>query len=71
MNREMTITKGNIVKLTKDQQFDGITAFQMVTFEINFFGKKIISKLDTKIMENGDQLVIDGDGYIKQGFKVA
>ena len=69
--KSVAVNKMNLVKLTEDQKFDGIVAFQMCEFVINFFGKTIVSVLDTKIMENGKQIVIDGDGYIPSGYEVA
>lgn len=48
----------------------GIVAFQMVEFVINFFGNEITTMHDTKIMQNGDQFVIGGCGFIPEGFKV-
>ena len=49
----------------------GVVAFQMVNFIINFFGNEIESTHDTKIMEDGRQLVIDGCGFIPDGYEVA
>ena len=45
----------------------GIIAFQLVNVEINFYGKIITDTLDTKIMKDGRQIVIDGNGYISAG----
>ena len=69
--KKLTINKKNLVALTDNQKFDGIVAFQMVEFVADFFGKKIVSVLDTKILEDGRQLVIDGDGYFPAGYEVA
>jgi len=46
----------------------GIVAFQLVKFEINFYGKLIETTHDTKIMKDGSQIVIGGCGYIKEGY---
>ncbi len=67
--KKITVNKMSRVEAPADGS--GIVAFQMVEFVINFFGNEIISVLDTKIMEDGRQLVIDGDGYIPQGYEVA
>lgn len=49
----------------------GILAFQMVEFVINFFGNEITTMHDTKIMQDGRQIVIGGCGYIPEGYEVA
>ena len=48
----------------------GIIAFQLVNVEINFYGKIITDTLDTKIMKDGRQIVIDGNGYISAGTEI-
>ena len=69
--KTITTHKFNKVKNT-DADFlkQGIVAFQMVKFEINFYGNVIETSHDTKIMEDGSQIVIGGCGFIKEGFKV-
>ena len=52
----------------KEMLAKGITAFQLVEISYNFYGQSITDVLDTKIMANGDQIVIDGNGFIKDGF---
>lgn len=49
----------------------GVVAFQMVEFVINFFGNEITTTHDTKIMQDGKQIVIGGCGYIPEGYEVA
>ena len=49
---------------------EGIIAFQLVNVEINFYGKLITDTLDTKIMKDGRQIVIDGNGYISAGTEI-
>ena len=49
---------------------NGIIAFQMVEFKINYFGNEIICNHDTKIMEDGRQFVIGGDGFIPHGYEI-
>lgn len=69
--KALTITKLDRVENT-DAEFlsMGVVAFQLVKFEINFFGQTVESILDTKIMSDGRQIVIDGDGFIKQGYEL-
>ena len=44
---------------------EGIAAFQMVEFTIDFYGMPQVFTLDTKILENGKQIVIDGNGFVE------
>lgn len=46
----------------------GIVAFQLVQIGYSFYGRSMVDVLDTKIMTNGDQIIIDGNGFIKAGF---
>jgi hypothetical protein len=70
-NNMTTTTKMTRVENTdKQSRKKGIVAFQMVKFEYYFFGNKQVDFLDTKIMSNGDQIVIDGNGFIKAGTKI-
>lgn len=66
--------KIEVKKLTKVNapvgENGGVVAFQLVEFKINYYGQKMISIFDTKIMEDGSQYVIEGDGFIPSGFKV-
>lgn len=52
-------------------EYENIVAFQMVEYVIDYFGNKITGSLDTKIMSDGSQVVIDGDGYIPAGYEIA
>lgn len=67
-----TVTANKMAKVEAPEEFkaEGIVAFQVVSFEINFFGKVIETTHDTKIMEDGSQFVIDGDGFIPAGYEV-
>lgn len=49
----------------------GVVAFQLVEFIIDFFGSEIRTTHDTKIMQDGRQVVIGGCGYIPDGYEVA
>lgn len=67
--KSITTTKYNRVENTDLELLNqGIVAFQLVKFEINFFGRIIETTHDTKIMEDGSQVVIGGCGFIKEGF---
>lgn len=66
--KTITYNKKTLVKLPAVD--GGIVAFQMVEYVIDFFGTKISNTLDTKIMEDGRQIIIDGDGFIKAGTEV-
>jgi hypothetical protein len=65
-----------IEKLTRVENTDkkmlnkGIVAFQMVKFTYLFYGSLQSEILDTKIMKDGSQIVIDGNGFIKSGSKI-
>jgi hypothetical protein len=48
----------------------GIVAFQLVKFEYNFYGSEQSDVIDTKIMSDGRQIVIDGNGFIKSGHEI-
>lgn len=70
MSKSITITKGPKVQAPAGEYID-IVAFQVCAFEISFFGTVIKSQHDTKIMQDGSQFVIGGDGFIPHGYKVA
>lgn len=58
------------VEAPSDFKALGIIAFQVVEFTIDFYGTKIVSTHDTKIMKDGSHFVIGGDGYIPDGYQV-
>lgn len=68
--KQITMNKKAKVSVPEEFQKDGIVAFQMVEFVVSYFGNEIVTEHDTKIMQNGDQLVIGGCGLIPEGFKV-
>jgi hypothetical protein len=69
--KTIVTTKYNEVKNTDKELLNkGIVAFQLVKFVINFYGKEIETTHDTKIMTNGNQIVIGGCGYIKDGYQL-
>jgi hypothetical protein len=70
--KKIEVKKGVLVKNTDKKLLKkGIVAFQIVTFIINFYGKEIVDTLDTKIMKDGSQIVIDGNGFIKAGYQLS
>jgi len=62
MIMKVTTNFKNRVKAPSDFENSGVIAFQVVEFTIDFYGKKIVSSHDTKIMQDGSQFVIEGDG---------
>jgi hypothetical protein len=48
----------------------GIVAFQLVQISYSFYGQEMNEIFDTKIMNDGKQIVIDGNGFIKSGFQI-
>ena len=52
------------------QKEEGCVAFQKIKAEYSFYGSKRTDIFDTKILANGDQFVIDGNGFIKSGTKI-
>ena len=70
----MTTTNLEIKKLQRVENTDkellekGIAAFQLVEIGYSIYGQSMADVLDTKIMANGDQIIIDGNGFIKAGF---
>lgn len=67
----MTTTKLQRVENTdKETLAMGIVAFQLVKFEYTFYGNLQSDVIDTKIMSDGSQIVIDGNGFIKGGTQI-
>ena len=68
---KLEITKMQKVEVPAEyQKEEGCVAFQLVQVVINFYGKLIEDVLDTKILQDGRQIVIDGNGYIKAGYEI-
>ena len=67
-----TITLNKKTKVEASQEFKniGVVAFQVVEFVINYFGNEITTEHDTKILENGKQVVIGGCGFISEGYEL-
>ena len=69
--KNIKITKMQRVEVPAEYQIEeGCVAFQLVKVAIDFYGKLIEDVLDTKILQDGRQLVTDGNGYIKAGCEI-
>jgi hypothetical protein len=68
---KLEITKMQRVEVPTEYQIEeGCVAFQLVKVVINFYGKLIEDVLDTKILQDGRQIVTNGNGYIKAGYEI-
>ena len=69
--KTLEITKYQKIETTdKRDLVIGIVAFQLVKVDVYFYGKLISDVLDTKIMRDGRQIVIDGNGFIPSGYEL-
>lgn len=68
--KNITIEKQYLTEVPKEEQYDGIVAFQLVKITYAFYGKTMGEIHDTKIMEDGRQFVINGNGFIPAGFEI-
>lgn len=68
--KTLTVNRKQKVEAPLEFKKAGVVAFQIVEFVINYFGSEIVVEHDTKITEDGRQFVIDGCGFIKEGFEV-
>lgn len=67
--KNLKIKKLQRVENTDKEMLEkGIVAFQLVEIGYSFYGQSMTDVLDTKIMDNGDQIIIDGNGFIPAGF---
>ena len=70
MSKQVEIKKMQKVDAPAEFLSKGIVAFQLVQITISYFGNVIEGTYDTKILQDGRQFVIDGDGFIPSGFEV-
>lgn len=75
MQTASTKTTFQIAKFAKidvplEHQENGIVAVQLIEVTCNFFGKTIKEIMDTKILADGRQIVVDGNGYLKAGTEI-
>ena len=67
----MRIEKLQITQVpVKYQKSEKCVAFQLVKIYYSFYGKEMSETFDTKITKNGEQFIISGNGFIKDGFKI-
>jgi hypothetical protein len=71
MTTAIKIQKGTITEVpTKYQKSEGCIAFQIIIMTYFFYGAEMKDTFDTKILKDGSQYVISGNGFIKDGFKI-
>ena len=70
-SKKIEITNKGAVVYPPKSEYKDIEAFQMVEITISFFGKTLKSWHDTKILNDGRQIVINGDGFIPSGYEIA
>lgn len=71
--KNLTIKKHKFIEMPQDDEFyqrEGIVGLQMVTITFEVFGRQMEGRYNTKILKDGRQFVIDGDGFIKGGFEI-
>jgi hypothetical protein len=67
----MRITKLQRVEcLDAEMLNEGIVAFQLVKINYSFYGNEMSDTFDTKIMKDGTQILINGNGFIKGGTQI-
>jgi hypothetical protein len=70
MNKKLEIKKLQKVAAPSELVAAGVVAFQLVQITVNYFSQPMVGVYDTKIMADGRQFVIEGDGFIPDGFEV-
>jgi hypothetical protein len=71
MKAQIEIKKLNLVQVPVEfQKEEGCVAFQLVELTYSFYGSVMTEIFDTKILSNGKQLVISGNGFIKDNFEI-
>lgn len=71
MTKAVKIEKGSIIEVPKKyQKSEGCIAFQIIVMTYFFYGAEMKDTFDTKILEDGSQYVVSGNGFIKDGFKI-
>ena len=70
-SKAIKITKGPITHVPAEhQKAEGCVAFQFIYITYTFYGAERTDRFDTKIMENGDQFINNGNGFFPDGTKV-
>ena len=62
------LTKVNVP--VEFQKEENCVAFQMVKITYSFYGSEMSEMFDTKILTNGTQIIVNGNGFIKDGFQI-
>jgi len=70
MSKQIEIKKLQKVDAPAEFLDVGVVAFQLVQITISYFGNVMEGVYDTRILADGRQFVIDGDGFIPEGFEV-
>lgn len=71
MANAIQIQKLQLVEVPSQyQDKEGCVAFQIVKLTYSFYGKQMNEIFDTKILADGKQYVISGNGFIKDGFEI-
>jgi hypothetical protein len=71
MKNAIEIKKLNLVQVPAEfQKEEGCVAFQIIQLTYSFYGKVMTENFDTKILSNGKQIVINGNGFIKDNFEI-
>lgn len=71
--RNFEIKKHEFIEVPQndeDYKREGIVGFQLITITFDYFGSQQESTYDTKILKDGRQFVINGDGFIDDGFEI-
>jgi len=48
----------------------GVVAFQRVGYILDVYGSRVENTFDTKIMGDGSQIVVEGDGFFQSGYRI-
>ena len=73
MNGIKKIVRGSRIEAPQSDRYylkKGIVAFQLVEITFSFFGRVITETYDTKILKDNRQLIIGGDGFIKNDLDI-
>ena len=54
----------------KNQKIEKCVAFQKIKITYIFYGKIMVDFFDTKILKNGKQIIINGNGYFNDGYEI-
>lgn len=66
----MKIKKLERTELLPENRYNGIVAFQRIEITYGTYGGLQTEVFDSKILEDGTQYIIDGNGWIDSDMKV-